>query len=157
MEDLGIELWRKKEEIISLDEESNTLEEEKIIEKPDPIQESNTIPHSEQLLDKNLDIEVLLENILVHLQNLNFKIRNPNQLKKQFETFLKSGDSKDVVLSALSNQTLMNSKTQKTGNIYAIHLNYKYRLLLIKDGNDLIIDSFHSDHDAYEDRITALK
>lgn len=51
----------------------------------------------------------------------------------------------------------MKNPIRKNGNIYSLNLTIKDRLLLIKGKDTREIDSFHNDHDAYEDRIDAIK
>jgi hypothetical protein len=51
----------------------------------------------------------------------------------------------------------MKNPIRKNGNIYSLNLTTKDRLLLVKGKDTWEIDSFHDDHDAYEDRIDAIK
>lgn len=156
IEDLGIQVWTENQtpEIIPT---SESPESEKEQEKSDSSPDLSSEIKSQIPLDLSLDTESLLQNIIIQLQERNFIIKNPNQLKKQFWEFLKSGDTRESVLAALSNPSIMTAKSPKNNNIYAINLTYKDRLLIIKEGNTRVVDSFHSDHDAYEDRIFAIK
>ena len=101
--------------------------------------------------------EELIQKIFENLNTFGYTIVNPKKLGKELIEFFTVGSNKESVLSALSNPTIMKNPIRKNGNIYSLNLTIKDRLLLIKGKDTREIDSFHDDHDAYEDRIDAIK
>lgn len=60
-------------------------------------------------------------------------------------------------MAALSNPITMRNIISKNKGICSINLTPKFRIILRKEKEGLQIDSFHSNHDAYEDRIDEIK
>ena len=111
------------------------------------------------LHDLSLEIprEELIQKIFENLEALNYTIINPKQLKTSFEDFLTTGNNRESVLASLSNSNSMRKIQWKIGKVYTIKISLKDRFLMTKGEKGWEVDSFHSDHDAYEDRIDAIK
>ena len=159
IEDLGIQIVEENQTSLSnseaLDQDINSEQKE---EKTDAIQkftlweELNLSPVSLEM-----PIEELVSRVFENFERFWYEIPNPKKLSKELEEFFTVGSNKESVLSALSNPTIMKNPIRKNGNIYSLNLTTKDRLLLLKGKDTWEIDSFHDDHDAYEDRIDALK
>ena len=159
IEDLGIQIVEENQTSLSnsevLDQDTNSEQKE---EKTDSIQkfssweELNLSPVSLEM-----QIEELVSRVFENFKSFWYEIPNPKKLSKELEEFFTVGSNKESVLSALSNPTIMKNPIRKNGNIYSLNLTTKDRLLLLKGKDTWEIDSFHDDHDAYEDRIDAIK
>lgn len=159
IEDLGIQIVEENQTSLSnsevLDQDTNSEQKE---EKTDTIQkftlweELNLSPVSLEM-----QIEELVSRVFENFKSFWYEIPNPKKLSKELEEFFTVGSNKESVLSALSNPTIMKNPIRKNGNIYSLNLTTKDRLLLLKGKDTWEIDSFHDDHDAYEDRIDAIK
>ena len=159
IEDLGIQIVEENQTSLSnseaLDQDINSEQKE---EKTDAIQkftlweELNLSPVSLEM-----PIEELVSRVFENFERFWYEIPNPKKLSKELEEFFTVGSNKESVLSALSNPTIMKNPIRKNGNIYSLNLTTKDRLLLLKGKDTWEIDSFHDDHDAYEDRIDAIK
>ena len=159
IEDLGIQIVEENQTSLSnsevLDQDTNSEQKE---EKTDSIQkvtsweELNLSPVSLEM-----PIEELVSRVFENFKSFWYEIPNPKKLSKELEEFFTVGSNKESVLSALSNPTIMKNPIRKNGNIYSLNLTTKDRLLLLKGKDTWEIDSFHDDHDAYEDRIDAIK
>ena len=159
IEDLGIQIVEENQTSLSnseaLDQDTNSEQKE---EKTDSIQkfssweELNLSPVSLEM-----QIEELVSRVFENFKSFWYEIPNPKKLSKELEEFFTVGSNKESVLSALSNPTIMKNPIRKNGNIYSLNLTTKDRLLLLKGKDTWKIDSFHDDHDAYEDRIDAIK
>ena len=159
IEDLGIQIVEENQTSLSnseaLDQDTNSEQKE---EKTDSIQkvtsweELNLSPVSLEM-----PIEELVSRVFENFKSFWYEIPNPKKLSKELEEFFTVGSNKESVLSALSNPTIMKNPIRKNGNIYSLNLTTKDRLLLVKGKDTWEIDSFHDDHDAYEDRIDAIK
>lgn len=159
IEDLGIQIVEENQTSLSnseaLDQDTNSEQKE---EKTDSIQkftlweELNLSPVSLEM-----PIEELVSRVFENFKSFWYEIPNPKKLSKELEEFFTVGSNKESVLSALSNPTIMKNPIRKNGNIYSLNLTTKDRLLLLKGKDTWKIDSFHDDHDAYEDRIDAIK
>lgn len=159
IEDLGIQIVEENQTSLSnsevLDQDTNSEQKE---EKTDSIQkvtsweELNLSPVSLEM-----PIEELVSRVFENFERFWYEIPNPKKLSKELEEFFIVGSNKESVLSALSNPTIMKNPIRKNGNIYSLNLTTKDRLLLLKGKDTWEIDSFHDDHDAYEDRIDAIK
>ena len=159
IEDLGIQIVEENQTSLSnsetLDQDTNSEQKE---EKTDAIQkftlweEINLSPVSLEM-----PIEELVSRVFENFERFWYEIPNPKKLSKELEEFFTVGSNKESVLSALSNPTIMKNPIRKNGNIYSLNLTTKDRLLLVKGKDTWEIDSFHDDHDAYEDRIDAIK
>ena len=159
IEDLGIQIVEENQTSLSnseaLDQDTNLEQKE---EKTDSIQkvtsweELNLSP-----VYLEMPIEELVSRVFENFKSFWYEIPNPKKLSKELEEFFTVGNNKESVLSALSNPTIMKNPIRKNGNIYSLNLTTKDRLLLLKGKDTWEIDSFHDDHDAYEDRIDAIK
>ena len=159
IEDLGIQIVEENQTSLSnsevLDQDTNSEQKE---EKTDSIQkvtsweELNLSPVSLEM-----PIEELVSRVFENFKSFWYEIPNPKKLSKELEEFFTVGSNKESVLSALSNPTIMKNPIRKNGNIYSLNLTTKDRLLLLKGKDTWEIDSFHDDHDAYEDRLDAIK
>lgn len=159
IEDLGIQIVEENQTSLSnseaLDQDTNSEQKE---EKTDAIQkftlweELNLSPVSLEM-----PIEELVSRVFENFERFWYEIPNSKKLSKELEEFFTVGSNKESVLSALSNPTIMKNPIRKNGNIYSLNLTTKDRLLLVKGKDTREIDSFHDDHDAYEDRIDAIK
>ena len=159
IEDLGIQIVEENQTSLSnsetLDQDTNSEQKE---EKTDAIQkftlweELNLSPVSLEM-----PIEELVSRVFENFERFWYEIPNSKKLSKELEEFFTVGSNKESVLSALSNPTIMKNPIRKNGNIYSLNLTTKDRLLLVKGKDTWEIDSFHDDHDAYEDRIDAIK
>ena len=159
IEDLGIQIVEENQTSLSnsetLDQDTNSEQKE---EKTDAIQkftlweEINLSPVSLEM-----PIEELVSRVFENFERFWYEIPNSKKLSKELEEFFTVGSNKESVLSALSNPTIMKNPIRKNGNIYSLNLTTKDRLLLVKGKDTWEIDSFHDDHDAYEDRIDAIK
>ena len=159
IEDLGIQIVEENQTSLSnseaLDQDTNSEQKEA---KSDSIQkftsweELNLSPVSLEM-----PIEELVPRVFENFKSFWYEIPNPKKLSKELEEFFTVGSNKESVLSALSNPTIMKNPIRKNGNIYSLNLTTKDRLLLLKGKDTWEIDSFHDDHDAYEDRIDAIK
>ena len=159
IEDLGIQIVEENQTSLS---NSEALDQDVYLEqkgtKTDSIQkftsweELNLSPVSLEM-----PIEELVSRVFENFKSFWYEIPNPKKLSKELEEFFTVGSNKESVLSALSNPTIMKNPIRKNGNIYSLNLTTKDRLLLLKGKDTWEIDSFHDDHDAYEDRIDAIK
>ena len=159
IEDLGIQIVEENQTSLSnsevLDQDTNSEQKEAetdSIQKVTSWEELNLSPVSLEL-----PIEELVSRVFENFERFWYEIPNPKKLSKELEEFFTVGSNKESVLSALSNPTIMKNPIRKNGNIYSLNLTTKDRLLLLKGKDTWEIDSFHDDHDAYEDRIDAIK
>ena len=159
IEDLGIQIVEENQTSLSnsevLDQDTNSEQKEAktdSIQKFTPWEELNLSPVSLEM-----PIEELVSRVFENFKSFWYEIPNPKKLSKELEEFFTVGSNKESVLSALSNPTIMKNPIRKNGNIYSLNLTTKDRLLLVKGKDTWEIDSFHDDHDAYEDRIDAIK
>ena len=159
IEDLGIQIVEENQTSLSnsevLDQDTNSEQKEAktdSIQKVTSWEELNLSPVSLEL-----PIEELVSRVFENFKSFWYEIPNPKKLSKELEEFFTVGSNKESVLSALSNPTIMKNPIRKNGNIYSLNLTTKDRLLLLKGKDTWEIDSFHDDHDAYEDRIDAIK
>ena len=138
-----------------MDQDTNSEQKEAktdSIQKVTSWEELNLSPVSLEM-----PIEELVSRVFENFERFWYEIPNPKKLSKELEEFFTVGSNKESVLSALSNPTIMKNPIRKNGNIYSLNLTTKDRLLLLKGKDTWEIDSFHDDHDAYEDRIDAIK
>jgi len=159
IEDLGIQIVEENQTSLSnsevLDQDTNSEQKEAktdSIQKVTSWEELNLSPVSLEM-----PIEELVSRVFENFERFWYEIPNPKKLSKELEEFFTVGSNKESVLSALSNPTIMKNPIRKNGNIYSLNLTTKDRLLLLKGKDTWEIDSFHDDHDAYEDRIDAIK
>lgn len=155
IEDLGLEIIDEDQKVpVEVFENSQEQKEEKT-----EIIISLDSKHDLSLHSLSLEMprEELIQKIFENLNTFGYTIVNPKKLSKELIEFFTVGSNKESVLSALSNPTIMKNPIRKNGNIYSLNLTIKDRLLLIKGKDTREIDSFHDDHDAYEDRIDAIK
>ena len=159
IEDLGIQIVEENQTSLSnsevLDQDTNSEQKEAktdSIQKVTSWEELNLSPVSLEL-----PIEELVSRVFENFERFWYEIPNPKKLSKELEEFFTVGSNKESVLSALSNPIIMKNPIRKNGNIYSLNLTTKDRLLLLKGKDTWEIDSFHDDHDAYEDRIDAIK
>ena len=159
IEDLGIQIVEENQTSLSnsevLDQDTNSEQKEAktdSIQKVTSWEELNLSPVSLEM-----SIEELVSRVFENFERFWYEIPNPKKLSKELEEFFTVGSNKESVLSALSNPTIMKNPIRKNGNIYSLNLTTKDRLLLLKGKDTWEIDSFHDDHDAYEDRIDAIK
>ena len=155
IEDLGLEIIDEDQKVpVEVFENSQEQKEEKT-----EIMTSLDSKHDLSLHSLSLEMprEELIQKIFENLETLNYTIINPKQLKKSFEDFLTTGNNRESVLAALSNSNSMRNIILKNKGISSINLTPKCRIILRKAKNGLEVDSFHSDHDAYEDRIDEIK
>ena len=159
IEDLGIQIVEENQTSLSnsevLDQDTNSEQKEAktdSIQKVTSWEELNLSPVSLEM-----PIEELVSRVFENFERFWYEIPNPKKLSKELEEFFTVGSNKESVLSALSNPTIMKNPIRKNGNIYSLNLTTKDRLLLLKGKDTREIDSFHDDHDAYEDRIDAIK
>lgn len=159
IEDLGIQIVEENQTSLSnsevLDQDTNSEQKEAetdSIQKVTSWEELNLSPVSLEM-----PIEELVSRVFENFERFWYEIPNPKKLSKELEEFFTVGSNKESVLSALSNPTIMKNPIRKNGNIYSLNLTTKDRLLLVKGKDTWEIDSFHDDHDAYEDRIDAIK
>ena len=159
IEDLGIQIVEENQTSLSnseaLDQDTNSEQKEAetdSIQKVTSWEELNLSPVSLEM-----PIEELVSRVFENFKSFWYEIPNPKKLSKELEEFFTVGSNKESVLSALSNPTIMKNPIRKNGNIYSLNLTTKDRLLLVKGKDTWEIDSFHDDHDAYEDRIDAIK
>lgn len=159
IEDLGIQIVEENQTSLSnsevLDQDTNSEQKEAktdSIQKITSWEELNLSPVSLEM-----PIEELVSRVFENFERFWYEIPNPKKLSKELEEFFTVGSNKESVLSALSNPTIMKNPIRKNGNIYSLNLTTKDRLLLVKGKDTWEIDSFHDDHDAYEDRIDAIK
>lgn len=155
IEDLGLEIVDEDQKVpAEVFENSQEQKEEKT-----EIMTSLDSKHDLSLPSLSLEMprEELIQKIFENLNTFGYTIVNPKKLGKELIEFFTVGSNKESVLSALSNPIIMKNPIRKNGNIYSLNLTIKDRLLLIKGKDTREIDSFHDDHDAYEDRIDAIK
>ena len=159
IEDLGIQIVEENQTSLSnsevLDQDTNSEQTEATtdsIQKVTSWEELNLSPVSLEM-----SIEELVSRVFENFERFWYEIPNSKKLSKELEEFFTVGSNKESVLSALSNPTIMKNPIRKNGNIYSLNLTTKDRLLLLKGKDTWEIDSFHDDHDAYEDRIDAIK
>lgn len=155
IEDLGLEII-DEEQKVSAEVFENSQEQK---EEKTEIMTSLDSKYDLSLHSLSLEMprEELIQKIFENLNTFGYTIVNPKKLGKELIEFFTVGSNKESVLSALSNPTIMKNPIRKNGNIYSLNLTIKDRLLLIKGKDTREIDSFHNDHDAYEDRIDAIK
>ena len=155
IEDLGLEIIDEEQKVSPEVFENSQEQKEEKSEIITPLDSKDKI----LLHDLSLEMprEELIQKIFENLETLNYTIINPKQLKKSFEDFLTTGNNRESVLAALSNSNSMRNIILKNKGISSINLTLKYRIILRKGKNGLEVDSFHSDHDAYEDRIDEIK
>ena len=155
IEDLGLEIIDEEQKVSPEVFENSQEQKEEKSEIITPLDSKDKI----LLHDLSLEMprEELIQKIFENLETLNYTIINPKQLKKSFEDFLTTGNNRESVLAALSNSNSMRNIILKNKGISSINLTPKCRIILRKAKNGLEVDSFHSDHDAYEDRIDEIK
>ena len=155
IEDLGLEIIDEEKKVSPEVFENSQEQKEEKSEIITPLDSKDKI----LLHDLSLEMprEELIQKIFENLETLNYTIINPKQLKKSFEDFLTTGNNRESVLAALSNSNSMRNIILKNKGISSINLTPKCRIILRKAKNGLEVDSFHSDHDAYEDRIDEIK
>lgn len=155
VEDLGLKIMDEDKKIITEEVNNDQKQEEKseIITPLDSKEEEVVL----QTLSLDTSMDKLIQQIFENLEALNYTIINPKQLKKSFENFLTTGNNRESVLAALSNSNIMRNIILKNKGISSINLTPKCRIVLRKGKNGWEVDSFHSDHDAYEDRIDEIK
>ena len=155
VEDLGLKIMDEDKKIVP--EELNNAPKQKE-EKSEII---TPLDSKDKILLHDLSLEMpreeLIQQIFENLKALNYTIINPKQLKKSFENFLTTGNNRESVLAALSNFNIMRKIQWKMGKAYAIKLSLKDRFLMTEGEKGWEVDSFHSDHDTYQDRIDAIK
>ena len=155
IEDLGLEIIDEEQKVSPEVFENSQEQKEEKSEIITPLDFKDKI----LLHDLSLEMprEELIQKIFENLETLNYTIINPKQLKKSFEDFLTTGNNRESVLAALSNSNSMRNIILKNKGISSINLTPKCRIVLRKGKNGWEVDSFHSDHDAYEDRIDEIK
>ena len=155
IEDLGLEIIDEEQKVSPEVFENSQEQKEEKSEIIAPLDSKDKI----LLHDLSLEIprEELIQKIFENLEALNYTIINPKQLKKSFEDFLTTGNNRESVLASLSNSNSMRKIQWKIGKVYTIKISLKDRFLMTKGEKGWEVDSFHSDHDAYEDRIDAIK
>ena len=155
IEDLGLEIIDEEQKVSPEVFENSQEQKEEKSEIITPLDSKDKI----LLHDLSLEMprEELIQKIFENLETLNYTIINPKQLKKSFEDFLTTGNNRESVSAALSNSNSMRNIILKNKGISSINLTPKCRIILRKAKNGLEVDSFHSDHDAYEDRIDEIK
>ena len=155
IEDLGLEIIDEEQKVSPEVFENSQEQKEEKSEIITPLDFKDKI----LLHDLSLEMprEELIQKIFENLNTFGYTIVNPKKLGKELIEFFTVGSNKESVLSALSNPTVIKNPIRKNGNIYSLNLTIKDRLLLIKGKDTREIDSFHDDHDAYEDRIDAIK
>ena len=155
IEDLGLEIIDEEKKVSPGVFENSQEQKEEKSEIITPLDFKDKI----LLHDLSLEMprEELIQKIFENLETLNYTIINPKQLKKSFEDFLTTGNNRESVLASLSNSNSMRKIQWKIGKVYTIKISLKDRFLMTKGEKGWEVDSFHSDHDAYEDRIDAIK
>ena len=155
IEDLGLEIIDEEQKVSPEVFENSQEQKEEKSEIITPLDSKDKI----LLHDLSLEMprEELIQKIFENLETLNYTIINPKQLKKSFEDFLTTGNNRESVLASLSNSNSMRKIQWKIGKVYTIKISLKDRFLMTKGEKGWEVDSFHSDHDAYEDRIDAIK
>ena len=155
IEDLGLEIIDEEQKVSPEVFENSQEQKEEKSEIITPLDFKDKI----LLHDLSLEMprEELIQKIFENLEALNYTIINPKQLKKSFEDFLTTGNNRESVLASLSNSNSMRKIQWKIGKVYTIKVSLKDRFLMTKGEKGWEVDSFHSDHDAYEDRIDAIK
>ena len=155
IEDLGLEIIDEEKKVSPEVFENSQEQKEEKSEIITPLDSKDKI----LLHDLSLEMprEELIQKIFENLETLNYTIINPKQLKKSFEDFLTMGNNRESVLASLSNSNSMRKIQWKIGKVYTIKISLKDRFLMTKGEKGWEVDSFHSDHDAYEDRIDAIK
>ena len=155
IEDLGLEIIDEEQKVSPEVFENSQEQKEEKSEIITPLDSKDKI----LLHDLSLEMprEALIQKIFENLETLNYTIINPKQLKKSFEDFLTTGNNRESVLASLSNSNSMRKIQWKIGKVYTIKISLKDRFLMTKGEKGWEVDSFHSDHDAYEDRIDAIK
>lgn len=155
IEDLGLEIIDEEQKVSPEVFENSQEQKEEKSEIITPLDSKDKI----LLHDLSLEMsrEELIQKIFENLEALNYTIINPKQLKKSFEDFLTTGNNRESVLASLSNSNSMRKIQWKIGKVYTIKISLKDRFLMTKGEKGWEVDSFHSDHDAYEDRIDAIK
>ena len=155
IEDLGLEIIDEEQKVSPEVFENSQEQKEEKSEIIAPLDSKDKI----LLHDLSLEMprEELIQKIFENLEALNYTIINPKQLKKSFEDFLTTGNNRESVLASLSNSNSMRKIQWKIGKVYTIKISLKDRFLMTKGEKGWEVDSFHSDHDAYEDRIDAIK
>ena len=155
IEDLGLEIIDEEKKVSPEVFENSQEQKEEKSEIITPLDSKDKI----LLHDLSLEMprEELIQKIFENLETLNYTIINPKQLKKSFEDFLTTGNNRESVLASLSNSNSMRKIQWKIGKVYTIKISLKDRFLMTKGEKGWEVDSFHSDHDAYEDRIDAIK
>lgn len=155
VEDLGLKIMDEDKKLVPERGNNDQKQKEEKSEIITPLDSKDKI----LLHDLSLEMprEELVQKIFENLEALNYTIINPKQLKKSFEDFFTTGNNRESVLAALSNSNIMRNIILKNKGISSINLTPKCRIILRKAKNGLEVDSFHSDHDAYEDRIDEIK
>ena len=155
VEDLGLKIMDEDKKIVPEEVNNDKEQKEEKTEIIIPLDSKEEVVLQTLSLDTSMD--KLIQQIFENLEALNYTIINPKQLKKSFENFLTTGNNRESVLAALSNFNIMRKIHWKMGKAHAIKLSPKDRLLLIKGKDTREIDRFHDDHNAYQDRIDAIK
>ena len=155
VKDLGLKIMDEDKKLVPKEVNNDQKQKEEKSEIITPLDSKDKI----LLHDLSLEMprEELVQKIFENLEALNYTIINPKQLKKSFEDFFTTGNNRESVLAALSNYNIMRNIILKNKGISSINLTPKCRIILRKAKNGLEVDSFHSDHDAYEDRIDEIK
>lgn len=155
IEDLGLEIIDEEKKVSPEVFENSQEQKEEKSEIITPLDSKDKILLHDLFLE--MPREELIQKIFENLETLNYTIINPKQLKKSFEDFLTTGNNRESVLASLSNSNSMRKIQWKIGKVYTIKISLKDRFLMTKGEKGWEVDSFHSDHDAYEDRIDAIK
>ena len=155
VEDLGLKIMDEDKKVVPEDVNNDQKQKEEKSEIITPLNSKDNLV----LLPLSLEMpmEELIDTIFKNFETLNYTIINPTQLKKSFEVFLKKWNNRESVLASLSNSNSMRKIQWKIGKVYTIKISLKDRFLMTKGEKGWEVDSFHSDHDAYEDRIDAIK
>ena len=155
VEDLGLKIMDEDKKIVPEEVNNDKEQKEEKTEIIIPLDSKEEVVLQTLSLDTSMD--KLIQQIFENLEALNYTIINPKQLKKSFENFLTTGNNRESVLASLSNSNSMRKIQWKIGKVYTIKISLKDRFLMTKGEKGWEVDSFHSDHDAYEDRIDAIK
>ena len=155
VEDLGLKIMDEDKKVVPEDVNNDQKQKEEKSEIITPLNSKDNLVLLPLFLE--MPMEELIDTIFKNFETLNYTIINPTQLKKSFEVFLKKWNNRESVLAALSNPITMRNIISKNKGICSINLTPKFRIILRKEKEGLQIDSFHSNHDAYEDRIDEIK
>lgn len=166
LEEVGIQIQTDEPPLWSFEKSKTSIwqEESSQIKTPDP--ETSSAPL--EILPSIEDIEAVLDFWFKKFTEVGYTIRNENFLKKQMRNFCINKENTKALLTFLNSPEKIQNPEKKTAggsNIYSIAGYRKdgaLRILLKKtkdwSGKDIFeIDSFHSDHDNYDDRLKLLR